>query len=81
MVEIDYEKLKFKAGLEIHQQLDSSKLFCDCPSILRGDEPDFEIKRKLHLVSGEFGEIDVAVKHESEKNKEFIYQGYKNSTC
>jgi len=27
MLEIDYEKLRFKSGLEIHQQLDSSKLF------------------------------------------------------
>jgi glutamyl-tRNA(Gln) amidotransferase subunit E len=81
MAEINYEKLKFKSGLEIHQQLDSSKLFCNCPSILRGDEPDFEIKRKLQLVAGEFGEVDIAAKHESGKNKEFIYQSYKNSTC
>jgi Glu-tRNA(Gln) amidotransferase subunit E-like FAD-binding protein len=81
MAEINYEKLGFKSGLEIHQQLDSSKLFCSCPSILRGDEPDFEIRRKLHLVAGELGEIDIAVKHESEKNKEFVYQGYKKSTC
>ena len=81
MSEIDYEKLKFKSGLEIHQQLDSSKLFCNCPSILRNDEPDFEIKRKLHAVAGESGEIDVAAQHQAELDKEFIYQGYNDNTC
>ena len=42
---LDYQKLGFKSGLEIHQQLDSHKLYCNCPSLLRKDEPDFEIKR------------------------------------
>ncbi|MBM3228613.1 hypothetical protein FJZ20_01895, partial [Candidatus Pacearchaeota archaeon] len=36
MVEIetkkDYKKLGLKCGLEIHQQLNSRKLFCNCPS-------------------------------------------------
>lgn len=81
MFEIDYKKLQFKAGLEIHQQLDSSKLFCNCPSVLRKDEPDFEIKRKLHAVAGEEGEIDVAAKHQAELDKEFVYQGYEDTTC
>ena len=77
---IDYEKLGFKAGLEIHQQLDTKKLFCNCPSILRQDTPHFVIQRKLHAVAGESGEIDVAAKHESEKEKEFFYEGY-GTTC
>jgi len=77
---IDYEKVKFKSGLEIHQQLDSHKLFCNCPSILRTDEPDFEVKRKLHAIAGESGEIDIAAKHEAELDKEFIYQAY-DTTC
>ena len=80
-MDIDYKKLEFKSGLEIHQQLDSSKLFCNCPSILRNDEPDFEIKRKLHAVAGESGEIDIAAQHQAELNKEFIYQGYNENTC
>ncbi len=78
--ELDYNKLKFKAGLEIHQQLDTKKLFCNCPSLLRQDEPDFIIKRKLHAVAGEAGEIDIAAKHEALKEREFIYQGY-DTTC
>ena len=77
---IDYEKLGFKSGLEIHQQLDTKKLFCNCLSVLRQDAPDFTVKRKLHVVAGESGEIDVAAKHEAEKEKEFIYEGY-DTTC
>lgn len=77
---VDYEKAGLKCGLEIHQQLDTSKLFCNCPSILRSDEPDFIIKRKLHAVAGESGEIDVAAKHEAEKEREFVYEGY-DTTC
>jgi len=78
--ENNYQELGFKCGLEIHQQLDTKKLFCDCPSLLRKDEPDFEIKRKLHVVAGESGEVDIAAKHEAGLGKEFIYQGY-DTTC
>jgi len=77
---IDYESLGFKAGLEVHQQLDTKKLFCNCPSVLRQDEPDFVVKRKLHVVAGESGEVDVAAKHEAEKEKTFVYEGY-DTTC
>ncbi|RLG16424.1 Glu-tRNA(Gln) amidotransferase GatDE subunit E, partial [Candidatus Pacearchaeota archaeon] len=74
--EFDYSKLGLKAGLEIHQQLDTRKLFCNCPSVLRYDESDYTISRKLHAVAGEKGEVDIAAMHEVEKGKEFIYQGY-----
>jgi Glu-tRNA(Gln) amidotransferase subunit E-like FAD-binding protein len=77
---IDYEQIGFKAGLEVHQQLDTKKLFCNCPSLLRQDEPDFTIRRKLHAVAGESGEVDIAAKHESEKEKSFVYEGY-DTTC
>jgi len=75
------KKENIKAGLEIHQQLDTGKLFCRCPSILRKDEPDWIAKRKLHAVAGEEGEIDIAAQAEVLKDKEFIYQGYKDSCC
>jgi len=78
--ELDYKKLKFKCGLEIHQQLDTKKLFCNCLSLLRKDVPDFVIERKLHAIAGESGEIDVAAKYEAEKERGFIYQGY-DTTC
>ena len=77
---MDYEKIDFKAGLEIHQQLNSHKLFCDCPFLLRQDEPDFTITRKLHAVAGEKGEVDVAASHEAQMDKEFVYQAY-DTTC
>lgn len=76
----DYEKIGLKCGLEIHQQLDSRKLFCRCPSVLRRDEPDFKVKRKLHAVAGETGEVDVAALYQTSLGEEFIYEGY-DSTC
>jgi Glu-tRNA(Gln) amidotransferase subunit E-like FAD-binding protein len=69
-----------KMGIEIHQQLDTGKLFCRCPSILRSDEPSLIIKRKLHAVAGESGEVDVAAKYEASRDRDFIYYGY-NTTC
>jgi Glu-tRNA(Gln) amidotransferase subunit E-like FAD-binding protein len=80
-MEIDYKKLKFKSGLEIHQQLDTGKLFCKCPSVLRSDDSDFEIKRKLHAVAGESGEVDIAAKHQATQDKEFIYRGHYENSC
>tara|TARA_Y100000296_G_scaffold78713_1_gene101837 strand:+ start:4907 stop:6349 length:1443 start_codon:yes stop_codon:yes gene_type:complete len=78
---LDYEKLGLKCGLEIHQQLDTNKLFCNCPSVLRQEEPDFNVKRKLHAVAGESGDIDIAAKHEVSQDREFIYQVYNNVNC
>jgi len=73
--------VKIKAGLEIHQQLDTGKLFCRCPSVLRRDEPDWVVRRKLHAVAGEAGDVDIAAQHEALQNKEFEYQGYKDTCC
>jgi Glu-tRNA(Gln) amidotransferase subunit E-like FAD-binding protein len=75
----DYKKLGFKAGLEIHQQLDTPKLFSGAPSFLRNDEPHYTIERKLHAVAGESGQVDSAVKHESTLDKTFFYEGYRDS--
>ena len=78
---LNYEKLKFKSGLEIHQQLDTKKLFCSCPSVLRNDEPDLIATRKLHAVAGEKGEVDVAAQYQAALKKEFIYEFYKDNNC
>ncbi len=72
----DYPKLGFKAGLEIHQQLDTPKLFSGAPSFLRNDVPHYTLQRKLHAVAGETGEVDVAAAHEASQNKMFYYEGY-----
>jgi len=76
---MDYEKLQFKAGLEIHQQLDTGKLFSRTPSYLRKDKPHFTISRRLHKIAGETGKIDVAVEHEASLDKEFVYEGYNDT--
>ncbi len=78
---MSYKKLGFKSGLEIHQQLNSNKLFCSCPSQLREDKPGFEVQRELRAVAGEKGEVDVAAFYEQLKGKHFIYQGYQDTTC
>ncbi|MBU4502616.1 MAG: Glu-tRNA(Gln) amidotransferase subunit GatE, partial [Nanoarchaeota archaeon] len=78
---MNYKKLGLKIGLEIHQRLETHKLFCGCPSVLRDDKPDIIVKRKLRAVAGETGEVDAAAKHEMEKNLEFIYEAYSDTTC
>ncbi|PIZ51650.1 Glu-tRNA(Gln) amidotransferase GatDE subunit E [Candidatus Woesearchaeota archaeon CG_4_10_14_0_2_um_filter_33_13] len=78
---MNYTEIGLKCGIEIHQQLEGKKLFCNCPTKLRDDEPHFTIKRKLRAVAGEHGEIDVAAKQEQLKDKTFLYQGYFDSTC
>ena len=79
-MESDYKKLGLKCGLEIHQQLNTKKLFCNCNSVLRNDSPDFTVMRKLHAVPGETGEVDIAVEYQTSLKKEFLYQGY-DTTC
>ncbi len=78
---MDYKSLGLKCGLEIHQQLDTGKLFCDCPSILQEREPDLIIKRKLHAVAGELGEIDPAAMQAALRGATYVYQFYNDSNC
>ncbi|MCH8945538.1 MAG: Glu-tRNA(Gln) amidotransferase subunit GatE [Nanoarchaeota archaeon] len=79
-MDLDYEKIGLKCGLEIHQQLNTKKLFCNCPSLLRQDEFDFTVKRKLHVVAGESGKVDAAAEYQASLRKNYKYQGY-DSTC
>lgn len=81
MLNIDYEKIGLKAGLEIHQQIDTRKLFCNCPSEIREDAPDFTVKRVLRAAAGETGTIDTAASAEMEKSKYFIYESYNDTNC
>ncbi len=77
---MDYDKLGLKIGLEIHQQLDTPKLFSGALSFLRSDEPDYIVKRKLHTVAGESGEVDAAAAHAAAQDKEYYYEGYRDTT-
>jgi len=73
--------LGLKIGVEIHQQLDSHKLFCECPSELRADAPDVTAKRNLYAVAGETGKIDAAAAYEESKRKTYFYEAYSDTTC
>ena len=66
--------MKLKAGLEIHQQLNSGKLFCRCNPSESGKNLLF--KRKLYATSSELGEVDIAAK--TEQKKLFTYY---NKSC
>ncbi len=81
MAEPNYSELGFKCGIEIHQQLDTHKLFCSCPSIIRDEEPDIFTKRKMRAVAGEVGGVDPATLYEFLRNREMIYQAYSDTTC
>jgi len=76
-----FAEIGLKCGVEIHQQLDTHKLFCKCPSELRLDNPDIIAKRRLYAVAGETGKIDIAAAYEESKKREYIYEAYSDTTC
>lgn len=78
---MDYKALGLKCGIEIHQQLEGKKLFCQCPTTLRDDTPDFTIHRKIRASAGESGTVDVAAAQEHARSRTFIYEGYNDTTC
>ncbi len=78
---LDYEKIGLKSGIEIHQQLNTNKLFCACPSKIRQDEPHFRIVRELRPLAGELGKIDPTAIFERKKGKYYVYEGYNDTTC
>ncbi len=71
----------FRAGLEVHQQLDTGKLFCRCPGILREDTAHFTIRRRLRPSAGESGIIDAAAREAFGKKLVYVYHGYRDTTC
>ncbi|OGS42225.1 MAG: glutamyl-tRNA(Gln) amidotransferase subunit E [Euryarchaeota archaeon RBG_16_62_10] len=70
---MDFKTLGLKVGIEIHQQLSTGKLFCECDSEL-ADEHHKEIVRRLRPTQSEMGEIDRAALEESERKLHFRYQ-------
>ncbi|OIO21733.1 glutamyl-tRNA(Gln) amidotransferase subunit E [Candidatus Micrarchaeota archaeon CG1_02_47_40] len=70
-----------KCGIEIHQRLDTGKLFCSCPSTLSESTPARIIERKQHPVSSETGGVDTAVLFEAQKDRTFTYLVPPESAC
>ncbi len=79
---MDYEALGLRAGIEIHQQLNTEeKLFCRCPTTLRNiEERNGEIQRYLRATVSEMGTIDRAAEEEMKQMRFFRYYTY-DSTC
>ncbi|HYS71845.1 MAG TPA: Glu-tRNA(Gln) amidotransferase GatDE subunit E, partial [Thermoplasmata archaeon] len=70
---MDYGALGLKCGLEIHQQLDTHKLFCENPSE-RSEVVVSEFRRRLRPTQSELGEVDAAVMEEARRKLVFVYQ-------
>jgi glutamyl-tRNA(Gln) amidotransferase subunit E len=77
---MNYKKIGLMCGIEIHQQLDTHKLFCSCGTSM-GDQHKAEVTRKLRAVVGELGEVDLAATQEALKGRRFIYRAYRNESC
>jgi Glu-tRNA(Gln) amidotransferase subunit E-like FAD-binding protein len=79
---MNYKELGLKVGLEIHFQLNvNKKLFCNCSAEMKEKVPIKIVKRKLHPVASELGEIDIAAQFEYLKNRTFYYEVFKNESC
>lgn len=76
---MNYEELELRVGLEIHQQLDTKKLFCNCESNLY-DSYKAEVIRALRPTQSELGDLDKAALEEARKGLRFKYQATEN-TC
>ena len=72
------ETVRIKAGLEIHQQLDTKKLFCSCGSALN-DAVKGKVVRKLRASRSEMGETDAAALWQSSLDLLYEYEISENS--
>ena len=73
----DYEMM---CGIEIHQQLDTKKLFCSCDSVLH-EEGTGAIYRRQRPTTSEMGEIDRAALMQFQKHLGYRYQCCEGSSC
>jgi glutamyl-tRNA(Gln) amidotransferase subunit E len=81
-LEIDYQKVGLKVGLEIHQQLNTSaKLFCNCKPALFKEEPEITFLRGLRPTQSELGQVDPAAYFEFQKGVRILYEANRATSC
>jgi glutamyl-tRNA(Gln) amidotransferase subunit E len=79
---LDYKKLGLMCGLEIHQQLNTGKLFCKCPCEIHSTETlDQEVERSLRFSQSETGDVDKAALAEFMKKKTNVYKYNEKAAC
>ncbi len=80
----DYDRVGFKAGLEVHQQLKTKKkLFCNCPAGIyqNNDDYDAEIIRHMRPTLSELGEYDGTALMEFKTRKNIFYRIKNETAC
>ncbi len=80
-MDFDYKEIGFRAGIEIHQELNTKKLFCGCSSSMREEKMASETRRKLRAAAGETGKVDSASAYEQIRDREFVYHSYDGEVC
>jgi glutamyl-tRNA(Gln) amidotransferase subunit E len=81
---VDFKRLGFRAGIEVHHQIRSDrKLFCRCPPVLEEDPEnmDYTFHRYFRPVLGEMGDFDPGMLVEFEKGYKVIYYACERNTC
>jgi len=79
---INYEKIGLKAGIEVHQQLDTAtKLFCSCKPELFKEEPEITFLRRLRPTQSELGQVDPAAFFEFQKGVKILYEASGETAC
>ena len=79
-----YDRIGFKSGLEVHQQLlTKEKLFCHCPAGIynKSEDYDAEVVRHMRPTLSELGEYDGTALMEFKTKKEIIYRLKNETTC
>jgi len=67
-------------GIEIHQQLETKKLFCSCATDLV-DDAGKDVHRRLRPTQSELGEVDRAALAQAERKMRFRYLAPSKVSC
>ena len=67
-----------KVGLEVHQQLATGKLFCDCPAVL-SDQVEATFTRQLRATGGENHAVDASAAFQASRGLVYRYEAVATS--